>query len=291
MAPAHVLGEPGSEDRGAVDRAALVEVQLREREHVAGGRAHAAERVARAGEVPALVGGQHPGLGAIVAERDRMQDRVLGQRAGGVGAERLQQMAAQRGVIALAGEHLDEPPEDREAAVAIGVAAAGRERHVARERRQLADVAGERVVAAAGVGEMVAAEARAVGEQVMDAHLALHPGRLGDERGDRPLEDLGPGEREQQRGGVDLGDRAELEDGVDAHARAVAQAGDARGDEHAVPAIADPEHRSGHVEAVDELVQPSLPGPGEDIDVGRVHLGLSIAARPRARCGRPGAAG
>src|ERR1700758_959730 len=98
-----------------------------------------------------------------------MPNRFLGQGHSAGQAERPDQALAQGGVPYPAVEHLDDPAEQDEPAVAVGVRRAGREN--ARSLGELADVALDAVVSAAGVGEDVAVDAAGVREQVADSGL------------------------------------------------------------------------------------------------------------------------
>ena len=119
MTAAHKARGLGIEDHGAVARSPVAKVQLGERQQVADRRAYAAERVAGAGEVPRFVGAKRAGPVAVVAKRDRVHDRVLGERDRRGGTERIEQPGAQHCVVALTGKELGQTAEHRKSAVAI----------------------------------------------------------------------------------------------------------------------------------------------------------------------------
>ena len=82
--------------------------------------------------------------------------------------QRIDDALSQSVLERLAGHDLDDAPENRVAAVAIapGLAGVGDLREVGAP----VDVPRERVVAAAGIGEVVAVEAARVGEEVAEGH-------------------------------------------------------------------------------------------------------------------------
>ncbi len=104
-----------------------------------------------------------------VPGRRAVQDRLLGQRDRLAKVKRPDQALAQSFVPHPAVEHLDDPAEQDETAVAVGVCRAGREHR--RGLGEPADVALDAVAAAAGVGEDVAVDAAGVREQVANPDL------------------------------------------------------------------------------------------------------------------------
>ncbi len=143
---------------------------------------------------------------------------VLGQGPGVGEAERLADALAQHVVPALAGQLLQHAPGDAEAGVAVGLGDA--QGMVLGQVGAGFDVLLHAVVAAPGVEEQVAVDAAGVGEQMPDRHLLGDLGvghlELGQHfkhrrvEGEPALLDL----LHDQGGGVDLGDRADLEERV-----------------------------------------------------------------------------
>ena len=182
-------------------------------------REHRAGRDVRPGQGPdrgRVVAGSR--LGLDVADGGAEQDRLVRARRRVVDPERREQVLAQAHVVRLPAEHLDEPAEDHEAGVVVGPQLARREQlgYVVQHAQELLHA----VVAHAGVGEEVALEARSVGQQL--PHRDLLGRRLvgqvevGQVAADRLLQ-LDPALVDQlhhQRARPELGDRADLEDGV-----------------------------------------------------------------------------
>ena len=150
--------------------------------------------------------------------RRPVQEGLLGQCYRLAEPQRPDQALAQRRVPLPAVEHLDDPAEHDEAAVAVRVGRAGRE-----DPRGLAerdDVALDAVVPAARVGEDVPVDAAGVRKQVADPHfgrgvVAAEPDAgqdLGDRRvkGQPALVD----ELHDHRGRPHLGDGPDLEQRV-----------------------------------------------------------------------------
>lgn len=88
--------------------------------------------------------------------RRAVQQCFLGQSAGGGEAEWLEQLLAQYGIPALAGQHLDQPAEDGVSGVAVGHRCA--ERMVLLQPCTGGDVFLHAVIATAGVQEQVAVD-------------------------------------------------------------------------------------------------------------------------------------
>src|SRR6202034_935591 len=164
----HVFGGGLAEQPGAVGRNAPVEVQPGERQHALDIR----RDQAGGPDAPR----QPPDRYRLVLARafavpggDPVPDRLLGQGDGLGEAERPDQALAQGRIPYPAVEHLDDPPEQDEPAVAVRVRRARREDLCG--PAELADVAFDALVPAASIGEDVAVDAAGVREQVADRDL------------------------------------------------------------------------------------------------------------------------
>jgi hypothetical protein len=155
------------DDPVAVGRSGA-EVQPGEAEDVGRGGADPARRARRPREPPGrsrvkLLSGRRDVTHGRAVAKD-----LLGQRRGVCQAEWLEEPHAHGRVPDLAGHHLGDAAEDREARVAVGHRRS--ERVDLSERRTAQDVLLERVVAATGVGKVVTVDPARVCEQVPDRH-------------------------------------------------------------------------------------------------------------------------
>ena len=226
----------------------------------------AVEQIAPAG--PAVRGSPQAGAGRSSCPRLDVPDRgaeaenVLGQRHGVGHRERLDEPGAQQVVPDGVRDDLEHAAEDREARVAVRHRRA--ERMHLRKLRTGLHVPLETVVAATGVGEVVAVDAARVREQVTDRHrlghlFVGHPEArqvAADRRVELHLSLVD--ELHRERCGPDLRDRADLEQRIRGRLDAGGEAEDA-GRRGVDLVLAENGHRGRrHAVSLAHLLEPCL---------------------------------
>ncbi|GAA2149158.1 hypothetical protein J2S68_001873 [Glycomyces algeriensis] len=192
-------------------------------------------------------------------------------------AERVEQAGLEGLVVGQSGDDLGDAAQDHVGGVGVG-------EHLPR-RQGLAGLLGgdfhvalEGVVAAAGVEHAVGFEAAGVVEQLADRDLlgGLADGEAVDDVGDLrfEVEFAGADQVHDERRGVDLGERADLEGRVGGDGDAGVLVEDAGGDLVDLTLVEQGQARAGDVVLGDELVEPGL--PALDVDG---HVGLLVSIR------------
>ncbi len=256
-------GEPGDIGRRRADPAVRAG---RAGQHVPQRRGH--RLLARVGHVP------HGGPEA---------QHLLRQGHGVLQPERAGQQFPERFVPRAAGHDLDDSAEDVVRGAGVGDRRPGRVGESDRPRPL--DVAGQAVVPAAGVVDVVALDAAGVVEELTrrdgPARLLVGDRELGQDVDHRGVEVQLSGLREQHhhRGGVALADGADLEHGVGGHGDAGLRVQDAGG--QFVDLTVGEHGQGGAVDAVggEQFVESGLPADGVE---GRCLLGHAQRAVDRA---------
>jgi len=232
---------------GHIGGGPIAEVEPGIAKQIAGGRAHATDRMTDAPRFQRTAEDDRCAVANGVARGKPVGEDIVGEERGVAHPERDEQQLGHRGLVAAAGDDLDDPAGDRERDVVIREVAPGRDELA--ERRHRRDPAGERVVPRAGVLEVLTDPSGGVGEQVRDGdrrgHLGVGDAKVRQVPPDRRIESkpsVGD-EPHRDRRGHRLGHRRDLEDRVRVDGERLLHVRDAGADD-LLPAVGDDADRS-----------------------------------------------